>query len=156
MSLLSFGAPSWAEPPNIWAFTQEPDGDAKLGITSPGSNTYGLVLFQCRPGSKLVRMLIDIADGDLAGAANAIRRQDRIPVTLAAGGEQTAVIPDLVYNNHDSLWWYAAEVEFLDPLIAGLKRSGRLTVGGPGARYDYSGEGIGRAMPAFMAACAGT
>jgi hypothetical protein len=103
-----------------------------------------------------VLLNIQLQARNLPAAADAVRSNRAIEVTLRGGREEAPAYPGLGYDQHDGIWQLEIRLDIGDAVLAGLAASGRLETKGRVTSQVFLGTGMPRAWPPFAAACRAT
>jgi hypothetical protein len=141
-------------PPRLaWSFSEGGDDEVKLGLAAPDDQNYAGVWMSCRRRSGVVMLNIQLQERNLPAAADAVRGNKAIEVTLKGGREEAQAYPGLGYDQHDGIWQLEFRLDAADPVLAGLAASGRLETKGRVSSHVFMGTGMAKAWPQFAAAC---
>jgi hypothetical protein len=150
-ALAQSGAPQLA-----WAMSEGGEDEVKLGLAAPEDQNFAGIWMSCRRRTGIVLLNIQLQARNLPAAADAVRSNRAIEVTLRGGREEAPAYPGLGYDQHDGIWQLEIRLDIGDAVLAGLAASGRLETKGRVTSQVFLGTGMPRAWPPFATACRAT
>lgn len=145
--------PQGGAPRLAWAMSEGGEEDVKLGLAAPEDQNFAGIWMSCRRRTGIVMLNIQLQARNLPAAAEAVRGNKAIEVTLKGGREEAPAYPGLGYDQHDGIWQLEMRLDVGDPVLAGLAASGRLETKGRVSSQVFMGTGIAKAWSPFAAAC---